>query len=1210
MRKYLLNSTLVATFIFLSSLGVSVPVMADDTDIYVDPSQPEPAEPLVMFNLDYTSATGASLCSGTLNATSGQDLVDNFGCPFSVEIADQIFAMGFHDDNGSVASKIDLYEGLLAAIRVVVATLDGVKIGIMMSNDHDDNCHGPQSSVKCSNGGVILRGLESVSDASSRQEFQDQIANIPGFDTGSASHSLQSSEAYIEFYRYLTGQDIYNGHNGYTNYGTTSAQNTDVDTPLATWDTSIENGTKYISPFESSNACADIYVLNLLFGTQDSGGYDSNTSPEHDGTQLTNTVALQGLGMPSISTAANAIFEEVLAYVHGNDMIPDTTTGSITVTADGIQNITSYIISKTVTNTQNDWAVAGGGRDTAISFADPDEMVTALVDVFEEILSISTTFVAPSVPVNVFNRAQVVDEVFLALFDADEDKKPFWPGNLKKLKVDFTQLTLVDAAGNNAIDPVDGRILSSSLSLWTDSTDSNLTLADPDGDADAGKDGRAVMRGGAGQQIPGYINDTTTAPGTANSTTTAVTRRLFTEAATITSPPGTDNNLFDLNADVAKATALWPEITRDWNPAATASTYTGATIAEQAKAINILEYARGLEDDGSTNRGWFMADPLHSQPLTINYGERSAYDDSDDNNDNSDIRIFVGTNDGFYHFITNTTSATTSDESGEEAWAFMPRELKPLADVIKNNAENGTPIHPITADGSAAALIIDANSDGKIDTAVSAVTGPPAVAAGTNDRVIIYVGLRRGGKSYYAIDATNPDSPELLWRISKYADPLIKTAADATACGTGNTFVAADGNACYDTDFMELGQTWSRPVVVKLDYGHASGSRNVLIFGGGYDGDDIGDDVADTKPTKLSGTTSIYGKDQANRDRKNGLIGVSNISIGEPDAEGNAIFIVDALTGDLVWKAVVDSDTTSNYVSGSKSRLVPNLEDSIVAELVAFDSTGDSLIDRAYVGDLGGQVWRIDLVGDDPSLWSVTRILNVGRHFDSTDKSTDRRFFNRVDVASTLDDTGDFDAILVGSGDREDPKAVETNNAFYLYKDRVVASTNSPTITERDPTGLSDLTDNCFQDSSCDATQVANITNGWFIDLADNGEKNLAPSLTLGGKVIFTTFSPNSVPLTCDLSEGLGRQYIVDLFDATAVQNFDTSNDVDGEVLSTTDRFDVLESGGIPVEAVPLGEGFILMQGQTSDGGGGEAGTVQNIEIGTYWKTFWYEAQE
>ena len=62
-------------------------------------------------------------------------------------------------------------------------------------------------------------------------------------------------------------------------------------------------------------------------------------------------------------------------------------------------------------------------------------------------------------------------------------------------------------------------------------------------------------------------------------------------------------------------------------------------------------------------------------------------------------------------------------------------------------------------------------------------------------------------------------------------------------------------------------------------------------------------------------------------------------------------------------------------------------------------------------------------------------------------------------------------------------------------------------------------------------------------------------------------------------------------------------------MLATADRSDVLESGGIPVEAVPLGEGFILMQGQTSGGGGGVSGTVQNIEIGTYWKTFWYEEQ-
>ena len=66
------------------------------------------------------------------------------------------------------------------------------------------------------------------------------------------------------------------------------------------------------------------------------------------------------------------------------------------------------------------------------------------------------TFVAPSIPVNVFNRSQVVNEVFMALFEADEDGFPLWNGNLKKLRIEPNSITgtleLQDQNGINAID--------------------------------------------------------------------------------------------------------------------------------------------------------------------------------------------------------------------------------------------------------------------------------------------------------------------------------------------------------------------------------------------------------------------------------------------------------------------------------------------------------------------------------------------------------------------------------------------------------------------------------------------------------------------------------------------------------------------------------------------------------------------------------------
>jgi hypothetical protein len=85
------------------------------------------------------------------------------------------------------------------------------------------------------------------------------------------------------------------------------------------------------------------------------------------------------------------------------------------------------------------------------------------------------------------------------------------------------------------------------------------------------------------------------------------------------------------------------------------------------------------------------------------------------------------------------------------------------------------------------------------------------------------------------------------------------------------------------------------------------------------------------------------------------------------------------------------------------------------------------------------------------------------------------------------------------------------------------------------------------------------------------------------------------------LSEGQGRLFAVSLQDATAVFDFDTSNDGGG---ITYERVDLLESGGIPVEVVPLGEGRVLIQGQQA----GE--NIMSPGGKTSFKTYWHELYE
>jgi type IV pilus assembly protein PilY1 len=880
-----------------------------------------------------------------------------------------------------------------------------------------------------------------------------------------------------------------------------------------------------LSPIEAVGECARTFVINLMFQV-------SNQEDDSDAA-IRMDKASGGMGGIVLSGNSNR-FDTVIRYLKDADL-GDGTYGTVS-NLGGLQNVTSYFIvdPTKINNTTNGYASAGGTGAALPLSQDPDELINTLTNVFKSILSVSTTFVSPSVPVNVFNRTQVVNEVFLALFDPDENGYPLWNGSLKKLRVGKNATTgeseLQDVTGTNAID-IDGRIKRDAVTFWTDVP----ALPAPVDDEVAGADGRSVPRGGAGQKIPGFIAG---GPGASNADPGA--RQLYT-----IDPSDLVDGLMPIDTASATAQTLWPEITQDWSPAASSGSYAGATGSEQTKAVNILKFARGLNDDGVTTRPWLLPDPLHSQPLAINYGARGGgYDAS-----NPDIRLVMGTNDGFMHMFRNTTPSATED--GGESWAIIPREVMPILDRLRSNSA-GVPVHPAGTDGAPSAYTLDVNFDGNI-------------VSSDGDIAYLFFGLRRGGKSYYALDVSDPDSPKLLWTLSK----------------------GAPGSA-----FAELGQSWSTPQVGLIKV--AGTIMPVVVFAGGYNGDDDGDDAGD------------LGKDAKNRATR----ASATPSPGTDDDEGNAIYIVDATNGDLIWKAIKGASV--GYDGAQKAYMHPELVDSFPSRVSAVDTDGDRLLDRIYAADTGGVVWRIDLAGlfdddnniatpdvlvyDLPSAWSMTKLLSVGRNVSGfTTLDNDRRFFNRPDLVQSRDSIGPFDGVLIGSGDREDPNGTGVDNFFYLIKDRAITSGLPPT-TVLEHGDLADLTSNCLQNSSC--TVSPDLSNGWRIALTDSGEKNLASAITAAGSVFFSTFSPTPPTGTCSLSEGTGRLYVVSLQDATAVFNFDTTNDVSGTVL---DRVDLLASGGIPVEVVPLGAGELLVQGQ-------EAGqNIMNAGGQMNFKTYWHE---
>jgi type IV pilus assembly protein PilY1 len=168
-----------------------------------------------------------------------------------------------------------------------------------------------------------------------------------------------------------------------------------------------------------------------------------------------------------------------------------------------------------------------------------------------------------------------------------------------------------------------------------------------------------------------------------------------------------------------------------------------------------------------------MGDPLHSTPSVVTYrGSVTTPDDV----------VYMATNDGYLHAIDADT--------GEEKWAFIPEELLPRLKQLLIDPAATTRSYGL--DGDVRVLKLDFDADGIVESA-------------DGDVVWLFVGMRRGGNHYYALDVTNENDPKLMWK----------------------------------TTFTGMGESWSPLSIARVAVNGATQNNQklVLIFGGGYDAD-------------------------------------------------------------------------------------------------------------------------------------------------------------------------------------------------------------------------------------------------------------------------------------------------------------------------------------------------------------------------------------
>ena len=363
----------------------------------------------------------------------------------------------------------------------------------------------------------------------------------------------------------------------------------------------------------------------------------------------------------------------------------------------------------------------------------------------------------------------------------------------------------------------------------------------------------------------------------------------------------------------------------------------------------------------------------------------------------------------------------------------------------------------------------------------------------------VYGGLSKGGVGLYGLDVSTITDPTKLFTINE------------TTSG-----------------YSRIGMTMAKPVVGKIKVGTGSDAiKNVIIFGGGYD-------KCYEDPTfRLNSTI-------------NNISGCSSIA----QAKGNAVYIADADTGVLIA-------SISGATAGGKNVSVSSMKHSIVSEITTLDRDNDGLIDHLYFGDLGGQVYRVDLqngqslsstAGLNTFVRRVTRVLNTSG--DSTSDATSKllatkglqyRFYVQPSVSFFQPDGTNGQRIAVvniASGDRSSPLSrhrnslLEANRVFgildrdivdqNLYGDKITLVENELTLDklaslpfDKVTTPIGVTPGVAKTKSGVIAAMQSGVFQGWsypltYFDGYSNIKhvKSMGTGLAMGGVYYMTAYSP------------------------------------------------------------------------------------------------------
>lgn len=670
-------------------------------------------------------------------------------------------------------------------------------------------------------------------------------------------------------------------------------------------------------------------------------------------------------------------------------------------------------------------ALAGGGRDSGfVNAISKNEVVSAVqrfFDSFENFSAISSN--GSGVAPGSFGSAGPSQRyVYYPLFDPKVNES-YWAGNMKRYRVDINTVTskrtVVDANNTPVL-----KLIKQNGAADEQSSTFNTATTDLWSSTPSVLDGGEILQGGVVSKIPDN-------------------RRLLVDLSVAGTALSNGNTLTEINPaiDSGAQTTLLNAMTTLMAPTNPILPNALTTNEQREYLKNYVWWLLNRDvkslDEGVGQANYVrpttvvkrMGGVFHSQPEIITTKITRTVNNGVESTAQTDYIMF-GTMQGLVHVVNAQT--------GGEEFVFAPSELLNTAKTIM------PPSNQIKVGNTLQNAPLFYGMDSQWTSFVERKKVGDTLTA---TKVNAYGGMRMGGNNYYALDLTGLGAgivtPKLMFKITP----------------TGN--------------FSDLGQTWSQPVVANINvYNNGKPKKTrVLVFGGGYDPRYEATDAtkADPQPpTYVPGsgaTTSVLMPGGATQ----------TFSGSE---KGNAVYIVNAETGALIWS-----------IGGNNAKVVnPDFKYSIPSSIKVTDRDADGLIDHLYFGDLGGQVFRIDLNNYNPSGF-YKRAVKLA-DFNATDVVDGVRFYEPPSFAPINDKVNGglrTGLLTLASGNMSQPMILGTQDyAFALFDNDVMS-----------PDLLTRTTDPATTPASFSANNMVTLTNDV---LASTVKDAIAPATGVGKK--------------------------------------------------------------------------------------------------------------